>query len=118
MTIDPTRAAFVRQEFRFSEASDASVKSKHPSAIELTIATNLGESAAQTLATALLADLKGFAQMYELEIDGLLDLSTLTDGVPTFTITSSVYPVDSRTFKVSKVALDIAADKTIIEVVG
>ena len=117
-TLDPTRAAFASQEFRFETAEDLSVKANYPNAVELVIDTQLAAASAATLASTMLAATKTHALAFEVEIDGVLNLNDFDTTVNHYTVSFPQYATDGRTFKLVNAEMDWAANKTILRIRG
>lgn len=95
MAIDVNRGAFVKEEFRYEEASAPEVLAEQPRARIIKIDTNLDQTAAKALADEILADQKYVPQAYSITLAGV-DVCRPSDFVgspPTFLCNFPDWPV-------------------------
>ena len=118
MAVDVTRVSFVKQNYRYQTASDASIKTKYPNANEIVHQTNLSAASAATLATAYFNMVKGFPQAYSVEIEGVLQLEDLDTAPTHYTVSFPQYATDSRTFKLVSAEIDYVANRTKLVIRG
>jgi len=112
---DTNRASFVQQAYRYVTAVDNSIIARNPTAREVEINTNLNQASAQALANAYLADNKQ-PRAYEVQIEGVIFLDTLADGVPRFILESP--KSDGRTLKLVGFTTDYETNTTTLQVRG
>ncbi len=118
MALNPARATFVTRPFRYETAQDLSVKSKFKGARELVIDTGLSAASAATLASTILNENKGLAQVFKVEIEGVFHLEDLDGGPPRYTVSFPRYKTDGRTFRLVSFETDYMAQLTSIVVRG
>jgi hypothetical protein len=114
---DTNRASFVQQEYRYATAKGDSVLGRNPSARTVEINTNLDQTRAQSLADAYLAENKR-PRVFEVVIEGVIDLDTLADGVPRFIADLPSLATDGRTLKLMNFTTDYEANTTTLQVRG
>lgn len=119
MPVDPNRASFVQQEFRFEEAEDQSVRAIYQTARQYTHLTNLTSSAvAQALANAIFAEARKPASAFKVEIEGYVLIDTIDGGPLRYEVTSDKYGLTGQVFKVAGCETDPLRNKTVFEVRG
>lgn len=118
MAIDPSRAAFISQEYRYESTTDTAVLTAYPQANLIEIDTNLSTSDAATLATTILNATKTLAMVFEVEIEGVLVPEDFDGTVNHYTLSAPLYSTDSRTFKVIAAEVDYLSNITKLTVRG
>lgn len=118
MAIDPNRAAFVSQEYRYEEATDEAVKAAYSQSLPATIETNLASADAASLANTLLTWSKNHGLVYEIEIEGVLTPDDLAGTVPHYTLDAPLYSTDARTYKLIGAEVDYFMNTTTLLVRG
>jgi len=116
-TLDPNRAAFVQQEYRYTNPTNVDVKARNPSARTVEINTNLGEADATILATKILAD-NNTPRVFEVVLEGVVFLDSFVGGVPTFIANLPKFSTDGNARKVMSFTTDFEANTTTIQVRG
>lgn len=116
-TLDPNRAAFVQQEYRYEPAFDPNVKARNASARTVEINTNLNESDATALAAKILAD-NNTPRVFEVVLEGVVFLDSFIGGVPTFIANLPKFSTDGNARKVMSFTTDFEANTTTIQVRG
>lgn len=117
MSTDSNRAAFVQQPYRYEVAQDATVKARNPLARTLEINTNLDEPRATALAALYLSENKS-PRVFEVVLEGVMSLSSLSDGVPRFILDDPRFATDGRTLKLVSFTTDYEANTTTLQVRG
>lgn len=117
MITDTEHAIFVRQEYRYATAIDNAVKAVNPMARDISINTQLSAASAQTLANNYLA-YNANPRVFDVEIEGLLDLSSFIGGPPSFIANFPKYHLDGRTLTVVSSSADYNTGTTLIQVRG
>lgn len=117
-TVDPSRAAFVRKPLRFEVETDNTVLPDYPNAEALEIETNLAQASAAGLALTILNDNNSHALVYEIEIDGALNVDELDGALKTYTFDCTEFDTDGRTLKLIGAEINYANDTTILRVRG
>lgn len=84
-TLDPTRAAFVQKEYRWSISEDPAVKALYPNAEVYELNTQLSAADAATLSADLLAVLKVPSRFFKLIVKGTVRAEDFNGGLPRFT---------------------------------
>ncbi len=115
MIDDSSHALFVRNEYRYADAIDNTVKAKNPSAREVSINTQLNAVDATAIANKHLADVKN-PRVWEIEIQGVLDLSSFIGGPPSFIPNFPKYAKTTGEVKITAASVDYNAGTTIMEV--
>lgn len=118
MAIDPSRAALINREFRYVRLSDFSVRSTYPQAREITLDTQLQEAPATALANQIFNDTKTFKTVFQVEIDGTLELEDFDLSVPTYILDAPDYATDGRVLKLIYADIDYQANATTLTVRG
>lgn len=119
MPVDPNRASFVQQEFRFEKAEDPSVRAVYQTARQYTHLTNLTSSAtAQALANAIFAQARKPASAFKVEIEGFVLIDTIDGGPLRYEVTSEKYGVAGQVYKVAGCESDPLRNTTVFEVRG
>lgn len=118
MAIDPTRALFVQQEYRFEEVSDLTVKAAYPNAAELEISTNLDQASALIVANSIAAATKAHALGFTVPIDEPLYLEDFDGSPPRYTVTSDEHKVAARPVRLESVRVNYLTGATILTVRG
>ena len=111
------RAAFVKQEYRRTTATDQAVKDRNPKARTITLDSNLDEASAVTLAAKVLAANKA-PRIFDFEIEGVMPLDSFIGGCPSFIPDFPEFSTDGRTMKVVSASTDYEAGTTLLRVRG
>jgi hypothetical protein len=117
MAIDPERAAFIKQAFRFVIAKDATILGADNSARSIEVEANVDEATATALATTILAQNED-GRLYEVVIQGLLTLDNFLDGVPRYIPDIPELNTDGRTCRVISFECDLETGLTTARVFG
>lgn len=117
MAIDPLRAAFIKQEYRYAIAKDAALLGTDKSGRSIEVAANVDAATASTLAAAILAQ-NADAKIYNVEIEGLLTLDSFLGGVPRYIPEIAELSTDGRTCLVLSFESDLETGKTTAKVFG
>ncbi|QHD67402.1 hypothetical protein GS397_10295 [Sphingobium yanoikuyae] len=112
------RGSFVRNEYRYEIREDLPLQGLEPSAREIIVETNLGEAAAQALATKILADAGRVTQGFEIGIEGVIDLNDFAGHPPLFRVALPGYDVADRVFRVIEARVTRLAGRTTLVVRG
>lgn len=118
MSIDPTRAPFVLQEFRFETVENLTVKATYPAARELSHLTHMDAASAATLATNLFNESSVAADAFKVIVEGTYTLNDIEGGPLRFILDMPTYATDGRTYKVTAFECDHMANRTTFEVRG
>lgn len=118
MPIDASRAAFVKNEYRYETAEATAVKDTYKGAREYAFDTNLPGPVADALAATILNSYNVPAQAYEVEIDGVFTLADLAGFPPTFTCSFDQYQTDGRIFRLIGMDVDPVGERTVLKVSG
>lgn len=119
MSVDPARAALVRQQFRYQQAIDNSVKSTFPNANVLSIETSLSGSVAATLASTILSATKTAALVWEVEIEGVIMPEAFDGTVNQYTLTFPMHNTDtSKTYRLIGIKVDWQKNITMLRLRG
>lgn len=116
-TLDPSRAAFVKQEYRYATRSDTSVKSRNDAARDVTVDTNLDETAANALASKYLAE-NSKPRVFEVRLQGVIPLEAFVGGPPRYIPSFPRLATDGRAMKVISASIDYDAGITVVKVRG
>lgn len=117
MAIDPLRAAFIKQEYRYSTAKDAAVLGADKAARSVEVQANVDEATASSLAASVLA-LNDGAKIYKVTIEGLLTLDAFLGGVPRYIPDIAEFHTDGRTCLVLAFECDLETGLTTAKVFG
>lgn len=112
------RGSFVRNPFRYEIKEDLPLQSLEPSSREIVVETNLGESAAQALATKILADAGRVTQGFEIGVEGVIDLNDFAGHPPLFTVSLPGFDIPDRVFRVIEARVTRLAGRTTLLVRG
>ena len=119
MPVDPNRASFVQQEFRFEEADDLNVRAVYPTARSLTLNTNLTNPAvAAALANAIFAEARKPASAFKVEVEGFIQIDTLNGGPLRYEVHSPRYGITGQVYSVAGYETDPLRNTTVFEVRG
>lgn len=105
MPIDATRAAFIKNEYRYATAQDAAVLGRDKGARLETIKANVDETTASELAQTILAQ-NNTPRMITVTLDGILRVSDFIGGVPRYILNIGDYNTDGRTWRVISATFD------------
>lgn len=111
------RAAFVKQEYRRTIATDQAVKDRNPKARTITLDSNLDEASAVALAAKVL-DANQNPRLFEFEIEGVMPLDSFIGGCPSFIPDFPELATDGRTMKVVSASTDYETGATTVWVRG
>lgn len=114
---DEEHAQFVLNEYRYSEASDPSVKSRHPKAREIQIDTSLSGNWAQWIADQILAE-NTDPKVLECSIEEIWTPSKFVTGPPRYTVTFAKHGIIDRPMKVVGFEAILEEGKTRIQLRG
>lgn len=115
--LDPNRAAFVKQEYRYANEVDGTVLARNPSAVEVTVDTNLDETAATALAAKYLAE-NNEPRVFEVTIQGVFSVDDFIGGPPQYIADFARLHTDGRTMKVTGCSVDHTANRTTFRIRG
>lgn len=118
MPIDPNRAAFVKNEYRYQDAEDTSILTTYPRAREATLDTNLGATDAAALAAAYFDQEKTQKLTYEVNIEHQFMLEDFVGAPPQFTCSFPNAGIENRTMKVVSVDIDYYTGRSVVRVRG
>jgi hypothetical protein len=118
MAIDPNKAAFVKQPYRYSAAEDTSIKTKYPTAREMVLNTNLTGTSAAALATSLFNAFKDAGLAFEIETEGTISLNSFGSSPPRFSCTFPEYGVADRVMTTVAAETDPLANRASATVRG
>ncbi|WP_242152589.1 hypothetical protein [Sphingomonas sp. BAUL-RG-20F-R05-02] len=116
-TLDPNRAAFVTNEYRYVTPTSPTVKSRNPAAREVKVDTNLDQAAATALAAKYLAE-NIQPRVLEIVLQGIINLDAFIGGPPSYIPNFPKLATDGRTMKVIGATVDYGAGKTTVRVRG
>lgn len=116
MAIDPSRAAFVKNEYRYAKAEDFSTKAVYENARKISIPSQLSQSAAQALATNLLAKLKLTSEGLEIEIQEYWTLDMFNAALPRIIGNFPEVNVTNRTYDVISYTGDAISQRSTLVV--
>lgn len=94
--IDPVRAAFIKQPYRFVTEKDAARLGANKAARSVEIEANVDEATASSIAAVILAQ-NDDARVYEFQIEGIIPLQELAGGVPRYIPEIAEFATDGRT---------------------
>jgi hypothetical protein len=114
---DQERSIFVKNEYRYSIAQNTLVVARNPQADELTIVSNLNENDAELMAEKLLA-VHDNPRFFEIEIEGILDITSFIGGPVSYILDFPAFETDGRTMTVVGFKADFNTGKTTISVRG
>ena len=117
MDIDANRAAFVKQAYRYATGTEPLVKARNDAARVIEVNTNLDEATATALASKYLAE-NDEPLVYEIEFEGVLDLSDFIGGPPRYIPDFPKLDTDGRAMKVFYAAANEQSNTTIVRVRG
>lgn len=118
-TVDPSRATFVRNEFRYDVRSDTTVKARFPAAVERVIETQLDAASAATVAQAYFAEFSRASAVYSIEYQAQFKLSDLAGSVPRFVLDDPAFPaLAGKDMRTVRVQTDAALERTEVQVRG
>ena len=112
-----SRSAFVLNEFRYTTAQNAVVKTRYPKARTVTVDTQLDETRAIALAAKVLAANED-PVVYELQIQALLSIDDFKTGMPSFIPEFEKFKTDGREMKVVSFNCDYEEGITSIRIRG
>ena len=116
-TIDPNRAAFVKQEYRYAVQSDATVLARNSAARVVEVDTNMDEAAATALAAKYLAEnIK--PRVFEVTLQGIIHLDAFVGGPPRYIPNFPRLATDGRVMKVIGASVDYDVGKTTVRIRG
>lgn len=118
MAIDPTRAAFVKSEYRFETSEDTSIQATFPLAREIVMESNLDGDDAQALADTYFDEESTLKQVYQFGVERTFTLDDFADGPPLFQVELPEYATDDRIFKVTNVEVDFFTGRSVMTVRG
>jgi hypothetical protein len=116
-TLDPDRAAFVKNEYRYAILQNNTVKARNDSAREVSVDTSLDETAATALAGKYLAE-NVQPRVFEVELLGVLHLDAFIGGPPRYVPNFPDLATDGRTMKVIGASTDYGAGLTTVRIRG
>jgi hypothetical protein len=92
--LDPARALYVQQAYRYAEVSNVALKSIASDIVAYKIDTQLSEADAAALAADIFAVTGKATRSYDIEIEGLVKPADLDGYVPTFLLYSDRLGLD------------------------
>ncbi|MFI8666883.1 hypothetical protein ACIGGE_10650 [Qipengyuania sp. NPDC077410] len=117
MTIDPERAAFIKHEYRYITAKNAAILGADKSARSVEIQANVNEATANSLAATILAQ-NANARIYEVVIEGLIELDDLVGGIPRYIPEIAEFHTDGRSCLLLSYEADLETGLTTGKVLG
>jgi hypothetical protein len=117
MTIDASRAAFIKNEYRWATASDPAVQARDASARREEIPANVDATTASELADLILAQ-NDTPRVFEVEILDLVLPDDLVGGVPRFVLDAPEFGTDGRVQRTTTFTCDLNSRVTTIKVHG
>lgn len=117
MSIDPQRAAFIKQEYRYFTARNAALLGTDKSARSVEVQANVNEATATTLANTILNE-NDDARIFEVVIEGLVTLDAFIGGVPRYIPEIAELNTDGRTCRVLSFECDLETGLTTARVFG
>lgn len=118
MALDPSRASFVSQQYRYEIITDAPVSAIFPASQILTIETNLTEASAVTLADQLAEEATEAAKVVSFVIEGAISPDTFAGGVPRFIVEAPSLNISGRVMKLTSMKVDHNTGRTEVTVRG
>lgn len=116
-TLDPNRAAFVKEEFRYITQLDATVSARNNAARVVEVETNLDEAGATALAAKYMAE-NIQPRVFEVPLQGVIHIDAFVGGPPRYIPNFPRLNTDGRTMKVIGASVDYGAGRTIVRVRG
>lgn len=119
MTVsDPTRAAFVTNEYRYVTPTPAyAVQARNASAQEIVVETQVDAASASSLASSYLGE-SSQPRVFEIEMEGILTPADFIGGPPAYVLNAVRYATDGRTLKVVSASVNEMANTTLVRVRG
>lgn len=114
---DENRAVFVINEYRYADIKDTAIKARNPAAKEVVINTQLDEADAEDLAQKYLDDNTN-PRVWEIEIEGILEISSFIGGPPSFLANFPKYAKTTGSVKIVSASADYSTGITTIQVRG
>jgi len=116
-TLDPNRAAFVTNEYRYVSPTNPSVKARNQAAREVSVDTNCDQATATALAAKYLGE-NIQPRVFEIVLQGVIHLDAFLGGPPRYIPNFPKLSTDNRTMKVIGATVDYGAGKTTVRVRG
>lgn len=116
-TLDPNRAAFVKQEYRYAIQTNAAVLARNSAARVVEVDTSMDEASAAALAAKYLAE-NVQPRVFEVTLQGVIHIDAFVGGPPRYIPNFPRLATDDRTMKVIGASVDYDAGKTTVRVRG
>jgi len=116
-TLDPNRAALVKQEYRYATALNANVKARNDAARDLVIYTSLDEAGATALAAKYLAE-NDRPRVFDVPLQGIINIEAFIGGPPRYIPNFPRLATDGRAMKVIGATIDPGAGRTVVRIRG
>lgn len=120
MALDPTRAALVTKEYRYSITEDSSIKALYPNASEIVLETSLDSTSGAALSSALFGVTSVYARQFEVVIEDVLFPEDFLVSPNRYVVNFSRHPAGGTTdtYTVIKAEIDYFAGTTTLTVRG
>ncbi|GGD64549.1 hypothetical protein GRI62_11900 [Erythrobacter arachoides] len=113
MAIDPNRAAFVSAPYRYEEIKDAAIEAKFKNSRQIVVETRLSKDDALAYLAKIVAANDSSVDVYEVKIEGIIELEDIDVNLPQYTITSFVYGITAtKIFKLAGFTTDYNSNTT------
>ena len=117
MALDPTRAALVRQEYRYAVQTAPAVKARNDAAREVEVDTQLDLASASALASKYLAE-NASPRVFEVRLEGVIHIDAFVGGPPRFIPNFPREATDGRIMKVIGATVDYGRGETVVRLRG
>jgi hypothetical protein len=117
-TLDPTRAAFVTNEYRYVIQTSPAVKARNAvGARPVSVDTNLDQATATALAAKYMAE-NIQPRVFEVTLSGVINLDAFIGGPPRYIPNFPKLATDGRIMKVMGATVDYGAGTTVVRLRG
>lgn len=116
-SLDPVRAAFVKEEYRTIAPSSPTVLARNPAARVIEVQTNLDEASATALANKYLAE-NVQPRVFDVTLEGVIHIDAFIGGPPRYIPNFPRLATDGRTMKVINSSVDYDNGRTTVRVRG
>ncbi len=118
MAIDPTRAGFVKNEYRWPTVEDTSIKDDFTQSTTLDVPSNLGLSDAQEIAESYFDLVGHLCTAFEVQMETAISLDDFADGPPCYTCNFTPFQTDDRTYRGIRYECDPITGRTTMVIFG
>jgi hypothetical protein len=115
--LDPNRAAFVKQEYRYATKLAPTVLARNPAARVVEVETNLDEASATALANKYLAE-NVEPRVFDVTLEGVIHIDAFVGGPPRYIPDFPRLATDGRAMKVISASVDYDAGRTTVRIRG